>query len=64
MAKVTILKLIKMLEQALEDAPHEAREFPVVLNTVYGPIEVNSVKVDVIAKAVWLDNSGGTERVV
>jgi hypothetical protein len=63
-AKVTILKLIKLLEQALEDAPHEARQFPVVVNTIYGPIEVNTVKVDVAAGAVWLDNSGGTERVI
>lgn len=64
MAKVTIQALIKMLEQALEDAPHEARQYPVVVNTIYGPIEVNTVKVDVAAQAVWLDNSGGVERVI
>jgi hypothetical protein len=64
MAKVTIQALIKMLEQALEDAPHEARQYPVVVNTIYGPIEVNTVKVDVVAGAVWLDNSGGVERVI
>lgn len=50
-----------MLEQALEDAPHEAREFPVVVNTIMGPVEVNNVKVDVLAQAVWLDNSGGEQ---
>lgn len=64
MAKVTILKLIKLLEQALEDAPHEAREFPVVVNTLTGPVEVSAVKVDVSAQAVWLDNTGGVERVI
>lgn len=64
MAKVTILKLIKLLEQALEDAPHEARQFPVVVNTIYGPIEVNRVEVDVTGEVVWLDNSGGVERVI
>ena len=64
MARTTILKLIKMLEQALEDAPHEAREFPVVVNTLMGPVEINNVTVDVAAQAVWLDNSGGTELVV
>lgn len=61
MATTTIQKLIRMLEQALEDAPHEAREFPVVVNTIMGPIEVNHVKVDVLAQAVWLDNSGEQE---
>lgn len=59
MAKTTILKLIKMLEQALEDAPHEARGFPVIANTPMGPVEINNVKVDVAAEAVWLDNTGG-----
>lgn len=59
MARTTIQKLIRLLEQALEDAPHEAREFPVVVNTIMGPVEVNNVKVDVLAQAVWLDNSGG-----
>ena len=54
MAKTTILKLIKMLEQALEDAPHEAREFPVIVNALTGPVEINNVKVDVTAEAVWL----------
>lgn len=59
MAKTTILKLIKMLEQAPEDAPHEARQFPVIVNTPMGPVEINNVKVDVAAEAVWLDNTGG-----
>lgn len=61
MARTTIQKLIRLLEQALEDAPHEAREFPVVVNTIMGPVEVNNVKVDVLAQAVWLDNSGGED---
>lgn len=59
MAKVTIQALIKLLEQALEDAPHEARQYPVVVNTTYGPIEVSRVEVDVTSETVWLDNSGG-----
>lgn len=59
MAKVTMLKLIKLLEQALEDAPHEARQYPVVVNTLMGPVEINRVEVDVTGEVVWLDNSGG-----
>lgn len=61
MAKTTILKLIRMLEQALEDAPHEARQFPVIVNTLMGPVEINNVEVDVTAEVVWLDNTGGRD---